>query len=102
MMARRLSEHPAMNEHRMWAPILPEPRRRARYRVTWTQYGAWYVEDRVSGLTTYGGETWADAINHVRARYDRLRRAQDYMHHFHPDQVDADEVIYAPGGWANG
>lgn len=62
-----------------------------RYRVTWTQYGAWYVEDRVSGLTTYAGDTWADAMRHVAARYDRLRRAQDYMHHFHPDQIDADE-----------
>ena len=107
-MARRLSEHPAMNGHRMWAPILPEPRRRARYRVhtelPWALGlgDGWWITDRETGLTTYGGDAWADAINQVRARYDRLRRAQDYMTHFHPDQIDADEIIYTPGGWANG
>lgn len=76
--------------------------KRARYRVHREARGNWQIEDRITGIKTYAGETWADAIEGVRARYDRLRRAQDYMHHFHPDQVDADEVIYAPGGWANG
>lgn len=95
-MDRRLSEHPAMNEHRTYRP-------RARYRVyknAW--FGWWCIEDRETDMRTVGGHTWQDAINQVRARYDRLQRAHDYMTHFHPDQIDADEIIYSPGNWANG
>ena len=73
-----------------------------RYRVRRVARGNWQIEDRITGIKTYAGERWADAIEGVRARYDRLQRAHDYMTHFHPDQIDADEVVYAPGGWANG
>lgn len=85
----------------MWAPKTVDFPKRARYRV-FKRHGGWVIRDNTNGLEAYAGDTWADAMRHVAARYDRLRRAQDYMNHFHPDQPDADEVIYAPGGWANG
>lgn len=72
----------------------------ARYRVHKRRYAdIWYVTDRVSGITTNAGATWAGAIRNVAGRYARLAQARAYAN---PDQPDADEVIYAPGGWANG
>lgn len=79
-----------------------------RYRVHREARGNWQIEDRITGIKTYAGERWADAIEGVRARYDRLQRAArlkrelDYMNTFHPDQVDPDETPYTPGSWANG
>lgn len=72
----------------------------ARYRVHKRRYAdIWYVTDRVSGITTNAGATWAGAIRNVAGRYARLARAAEYAGREYPDR---DEIIYSPGGWANG
>lgn len=80
---------------------MSRPSSQPRYRVFKRRDG-WVIRDNTNGVIAWAGGNWTSAMTTLAARYDRLRRAQDYVHHFHPDQVDADEVIYAPGGWANG
>lgn len=76
--------------------------RRARYRVHRVARGNWQILDRETGLKTYAGETWQHAIEGVRARYDRLQRAAQYMTIIRGEPADPDETTYTPGNWANG
>lgn len=74
----------------------------ARYRVHREARANWQILDRETGLKTYAGETWQHAIEGVRARYDRLQRAAQYMTIIRGEPADPDETTYTPGSWANG